>query len=211
MPPEGQKLLDICQRNSIMLLSLVSDLLDVAALRHKQLVLHPRVLPLSPVVQRTFAALAPMARANGVKLLNAVLPHVEVYADEQRLQQILLNLIGNAIKFSRKEDPHVLVNAVQEETQVVISVIDNGIGIPPEKIGRIFEPFVQGNESYTAPTRGAGLGLTICQALVERHGGSIWVESEVGKGSRFFFTLPHRAPQESSCSANHPHVSTPLP
>lgn len=211
LPPEGQKLLDICQRNSIMLLSLVSDLLDVAALRHKQLVLHPRVLPLSPVVQRTFAALAPMARANGVKLLNAVLPHVEVYADEQRLQQILLNLIGNAIKFSRKEDPHVLVNAVQEETQVVISVIDNGIGIPPEKIGRIFEPFVQGNESYTAPTRGAGLGLTICKALVERHGGSIWVESEVGKGSRFFFTLPHRAPQESSCPVNHPHVSTPLP
>ncbi|MCS6927598.1 MAG: HAMP domain-containing histidine kinase, partial [Candidatus Binatia bacterium] len=186
LPPEGQKLLEICQRNGIMLLSLVSDLLDVAALRHKQMVLHPRVIPLSPVVQRTFVALAPMARANGVKLLNAVLPHVEVYADEQRLQQIFLNLIGNAIKFSRKDDPQVLVSATQEDTQVVISVSDNGIGIPPEKIGRIFEPFVQGTESYTAPTTGAGLGLTICKALVERHGGSIWVESEVGKGSRFF-------------------------
>jgi signal transduction histidine kinase len=194
LPPEGQKLLEICQRNSTMLLSLVSDLLDVAALRHKQMVLHPRVLPLSSVVQQAFAALAPLARANGVKLLNAVLPHVEVYADEQRLQQILLNLIGNAIKFSRKDEPQVLVSAVQEETQTVISVLDNGIGIPPEEIGQIFEPFAQGNESSTAPTRGAGLGLTICKALVERHGGSIWVESEIGKGSRFFFSLPRQVP-----------------
>jgi signal transduction histidine kinase len=204
LPPEGHKLLDICQRNSIMLLSLVSDLLDVAALRHKHLILHPRVIPLSPVVQRTFAALEPMARANGVKLLNAVLPHVEVYADEQRLQQVLLNLVGNAIKFSRKEDPHIWVSAIQEDAQVVINVIDNGIGIAPEHLEHIFEPFVQGSGSSTAPTMGAGLGLTICKSLVERHGGSIWVESEQGKGSCFSFSLPRQTDQPSCSRARHP-------
>jgi signal transduction histidine kinase len=190
LPPEGQKLLEICQRNGTMLLSLVSDLLDVAALRHKRMILHRSLIVLSPVVEQTFAALAPLARANGVKLLNTVLPQVEVYADAQRLQQVLMNLVGNAIKFSKREEPYVRVSAVQKEEWAIVSVADNGVGIAPERIGRIFEPFVQGDDTYTAPTQGAGLGLTICKSLIERHGGSIWAESEPGKGSRFSFSLP---------------------
>lgn len=193
LSPEGQKLFDICQRNSTMLLSLVSDLLDVAALHHKQMILHQRCIVLSPLVSRTFAALAPLAWANRVKLLNMVLPHIEVYADEQRLQQVLLNLVGNAIKFSKKEEAHVQVGATQEEEHVTVCVVDNGVGIAPERIGRIFEPFVQGADSYTAPTTGTGLGLTICKALIERHGGSIWIESEPGRGSRVSFSLPRKA------------------
>ncbi|MBI3304016.1 MAG: GAF domain-containing sensor histidine kinase [Deltaproteobacteria bacterium] len=192
MPPEARRLLEICERNSTTLLSLVCDLLDVAALRDGRPVLHRRLIALSPLVQQTFDALAPLARANGVKLINAVLPQVEVYADPQRLQQVLLNLGGNAIKFSSKEDPYVRVSALYDEDQVVVSVADNGVGIAPEQIGRIFEPFVQGEDSYCSPTKGAGLGLSICKSLIEHHGGSIWVESELGKGSRFFFSLPRR-------------------
>lgn len=193
LPPEGQKLIEICQRNSTMLLSLVSDLLDSAALHHKQMILHRSVIPFSPLVEQTFAALAPLAWANGVKLLNMVLPQIEVYADAQRLQQVLLNLVGNAIKFSKKEEAYVQVEATQEEEHVTVCVVDNGVGIAPEKIGRIFEPFVQGADSYTAPTTGTGLGLTICKALIERHGGSIRIESEPGRGSRVSFSLPCKA------------------
>lgn len=193
LPPEGQKLIEICQRNSTMLLSLVSDLLDSAALHHKRMILHRSVIPFSPLVEQTFAALAPLAWANGVKLLNMVLPQIEVYADAQRLQQVLLNLVGNAIKFSKKEEAYVQVEATQEEEHVTVCVVDNGVGIAPEKIGRIFEPFVQGADSYTAPTTGTGLGLTICKALIERHGGSIWIESEPGRGSRVSFSLPCKA------------------
>lgn len=194
MPPEAQHLLEICERNGTTLLLLVSDLLDVAALRNRQPVLYRRQVLLSPLVQRTFEALAPLARANGVKLFNAVLAHFEVYADPQRLQQVLLNLIGNSIKFCRKEDPFVRVSALHENGQVIVTVADNGIGIAPEQLERIFEPFVQGDESYTSPTKGAGLGLSICKSLIEHHGGRIWVESEPGKGSRFFFSLPRQAP-----------------
>jgi signal transduction histidine kinase len=193
LPPEGQKLIEICQRNSTMLLSLVSDLLDSAALHHKRMILHRSVIPFSPLVEQTFAALAPLAWANGVKLLNMVLPQIEVYADAQRLQQVLLNLVGNAIKFSKKEEAYVQVEATQEEEHVTVCVVDNGVGIAPEKIGRIFEPFVQGADSYTAPTTGTGLGLTICKALIERHGGSIRIESEPGRGSRVSFSLPCKA------------------
>lgn len=193
LPPEGQKLIEICQRNSTMLLSLVSDLLDSAALHHKRMILHRSVIPFSPLVEQTFAALAPLAWANGVKLLNMVLPQIEVYADAQRLQQVLLNLVGNAIKFSKKEEAYVQVEATQAEEHVTVCVVDNGVGIAPEKIGRIFEPFVQGADSYTAPTTGTGLGLTICKALIERHGGSIRIESEPGRGSRVSFSLPCKA------------------
>jgi signal transduction histidine kinase len=193
LPPVAQRMLEICERNSTTLLSLVTDLLDAAALRSTKPVLHRRVIELSPLVQQTFDALAPLARANNVKLINAVLPHVEVYADPQRLQQVLLNLEGNAIKFSSKEDPYVRVSALYEESRVVITVADNGVGIAAEQLGRIFEPFVQGDDTYTSPTKGAGLGLSICKALIEHHGGSIWVESEVGKGSRFSFALPRPA------------------
>ena len=176
-----------------MLLSLVSDLLEVAALRKEPLILHRSLIALSPLVEQAFAALAPLAQASSVSLLNAVSPDVKVYADPQRLQQVLQNLVHNAIKFSQPEGPYVRVSAVEEAERVIVSVADNGRGIAPALIGRVFEPFVQGDDSYTPSTRGVGLGLTICKSLVERHGGTIWVESEPGKGSQFSFALPRTA------------------
>jgi len=193
LPPEGLQLLEICKRNSSMLLSLVSDLLEVAALRKERLILHRSLIALSPLVEQTFAALAPLAQASSVSLLNAVSPDVKVYADPQRLQQVLQNLLHDAIKFSQQEGSYVRVSGVEEAERVIVSVADNGRGIAPALIGRVFEPFVQGDDSYTPSTRGVGLGLTICKSLVERHGGTIWVESEPGKGSQFSFSLPRTA------------------
>jgi signal transduction histidine kinase len=195
LPLEAQRIIEICERNSSTLLSLISDLLEVASLRNSppQLIREP--VPLLPLVQETFGVITPLAHTHGVRLESAVPSTIEVYADPQRLQQVLLHLESNAIKFRGQANPYVLVSASVEEQRVVISVKDNGIGIPPEKLSHIFAPFVQGDDSYTSPTTGAGLGLSICKSLIEHHEGSLWVESEVGNGSRFLFSLP-RPPSE---------------
>lgn len=196
LPAEGQQLLEMCARNSSLLLSLISDLLDVSALQSGQVTLRCQTVALTPIVQKTFDSFAPMARAHDVKLLNTVSQDIEVYADPGRLQQILTNLVSNAIKFSKKVGAYVLVGAAREGDQVTVGVTDNGMGISRDQQERIFKPFVQGEGGATPTTKGAGLGLALCKALVERHGGRIWVESTPGKGSRFFFSLPagHKNP-----------------
>ena len=108
--------------------------------------------------------------------------------DENRLQQILYNLIGNAIKFTEKG--YIKLSAQEREDVVQASVEDTGIGIPANKQGAIFQEFEQGDGSISREFTGTGLGLSISKRLTELHGGKMWVESELGKGSTFFFTLP---------------------
>jgi signal transduction histidine kinase len=172
------------------LLALISDLLDVAALRSSPPVLLKQTIPLASLVRETFEIISPLASVNRVRLENAVPSEIHVYADPHRLRQILLHLESNAVKFCGQNDPYLRVRAVVEETRIVIEVSDNGIGIAPERLARIFEPFVQGEDSYTSPTKGAGLGLTICKSLIEHHNGSIWVKSKIGQGSCFSVSLP---------------------
>lgn len=113
-----------------------------------------------------------------------------MYADAQPLQQVLLNPVGNAIKFSKKESASVRISAEQEAQYVIVSVTDDGVGIPQDEVEHIFEPFVLIDNAPQGSTKGTGLGLAICQSMVEQHGRSIWVESEEGVGSRFSFSLP---------------------
>jgi light-regulated signal transduction histidine kinase (bacteriophytochrome) len=102
--------------------------------------------------------------------------------------QVFQNIIGNAIKFCAQEVPQIHVSAQQSEKEWLISVEDNGIGIAPQLHRRIFEIFqrLHGRAEYS----GTGLGLALCQRIIERHGGRIWVESDLGQGSTFYFTLP---------------------
>ena len=109
--------------------------------------------------------------------------------DERKIKQILLNLLSNAVKFT-PEGGRVGINAKQTDGAVEISVSDTGIGIAPEDQATIFEEFRQVGGDYAHKKEGTGLGLTLAKKFVEMHGGKIWVESEVGKGSRFIFTLP---------------------
>jgi signal transduction histidine kinase len=109
--------------------------------------------------------------------------------DERKIKQILLNLLSNAVKFT-PVGGRIGIDARQIDGAVEISVSDTGIGIAPEDQPRIFEEFRQVGSDYAHKTEGTGLGLTLAKKFVELHGGKIWVESEVGKGSTFTFTLP---------------------
>jgi signal transduction histidine kinase len=116
--------------------------------------------------------------------------------DERKIKQILLNLLSNAVKFT-PEGGRIGIHARQTNGSVEISVSDTGIGIAPEDQATIFEEFRQVGGDYAHKKEGTGLGLTLAKKFVELHGGRIWVESELGKGSTFTFTLPERSPPPS--------------
>jgi two-component system, chemotaxis family, sensor kinase Cph1 len=111
----------------------------------------------------------------------------KVMADHSQLLQVFQNLIGNALKYRSDRKPVIQVTAAEQGSDWLLSVADNGLGIPPEDCQRIFEMFRRLHGS-TIP--GTGIGLAICQRVVEHWAGRIWVESQVGQGSRFFFTIP---------------------
>jgi light-regulated signal transduction histidine kinase (bacteriophytochrome) len=126
-----------------------------------------------------------------VKEAGAVVAHDDlptVPADEQQLIRLFQNLLSNAIKFRGEEPPLIHVSAKQMDHEWVVAVRDNGIGIDPQYTDRIFVIFQRLHNRAEYP--GTGIGLAICKKIVERHGGRIWVESELGKGTTFFFTLP---------------------
>jgi signal transduction histidine kinase len=121
-------------------------------------------------------------------------PDVAVRVDNVRIHQVLSNLVGNALKFT-PPDGRVTIGCVLLEREARFSVVDTGPGISPEEIPHIFGRFWQANQN---DGRGVGLGLAIAKGLVEGHGGRIWVESTVGEGARFYFTIPMEAPVEAS-------------
>jgi signal transduction histidine kinase len=110
--------------------------------------------------------------------------------DRDRLIQVVINLISNAVKFTPRGS--VTCRAHRKHNDIIVSVIDSGIGIAPEDQPKVFEKFKQVGDTLTEKPQGTGLGLPICKEIVEHHGGRIWVESELGKGSVFLFSLPLR-------------------
>lgn len=189
LPEKTQTNLSLVIASGKRLASLVDDLLDFSRLKRQDLQLQRQPIDLRVLAEVVLKFSEPLLAGKALVLQNDIPPDLPpVEGDENRLQQILHNLIGNAIKFT--ESGSVRVSAEQQNGMIAVSIRDTGIGIPADKFESIFESFEQVDASIAREYGGTGLGLTITKQLVELHGGRIWVESEVGKGSTFTFTLP---------------------
>ena len=183
---------DIIAQNGQHLLALINDLLDISKLEAGKAQLHRGEVEVEPLISECVESVRSLAKTKRLDLTAAVSPEVgRVFADGPKLKQVLLNLLGNAIKFT--ETGSVRVTAERQGAELRVSVRDTGIGVPVEDAERIFESFTQGKSGMTGKYQGTGLGLAICHQLVEMHGGRIWVKSTPGQGSTFIFTIPQRA------------------
>ncbi|MEG3930120.1 MULTISPECIES: ATP-binding protein [unclassified Microcoleus] len=192
--------------------SLINDLLDFSQLKHKTIELQIKSVGIREIVSVILTLSQPLVGKKHLQLINSVAPELPpIAADENRLQQILYNLIGNAIKFTESGRVEISAELVTgnaqspSNSQLAISVSDTGIGIPEDKLERIFESFEQADGSTGREYGGTGLGLTVAKQLVELHGGKISVSSTVGVGSQFTFTLPVSESQPEF-SSTQPHL-----
>jgi signal transduction histidine kinase len=166
---------------------LIQDLLDVTRMEAGHLSLRPERLAVTEFITDLLDAQGALASSAALELQSALPPGLpDVWADRDRLNQVFENLVGNAIKFS-KSGGRITLGARAEENQIVFSVADTGAGIAEADFEHIFDRFWQ---LPKAKRRGAGLGLAIVKGLVQAHGGRVWVQSTVGKGSTFYFTIP---------------------
>ena len=187
------------RQSARVLLALIDDLLDLARLERGALTLDLKPVSLSEVIQRSVETVRLMAESRGVVLILAPLPEPmpPVRADPLRLQQILWNLLANAIHFTAQHG-RVVVRLEREPERYLVSVEDDGIGIPESELPHVFERFRQVDGSATRGHAGMGIGLALARSLVELHGGAIWASSVVGQGSRFTFALPIRPAERRS-------------
>jgi signal transduction histidine kinase len=188
-PEKMREALDRIERNGQHLLGLINDVLDLSKIEAGQLVLSLADYSLKEIVQAVHAAVSPLAAQKKLRFEVEVPPDLPTgRGDEQRLRQVLLNLAGNAIKFT--DSGEVLIRAAAADGSFTIAVHDTGPGISAADQGKLFQEFQQADNSITKSKGGTGLGLAISKRIIELHGGKIWVESVVGQGSKFVFTLP---------------------
>jgi signal transduction histidine kinase len=190
---EQRDYLGIVLRNAQQLRSMIDELLEVTRAATGKLTIQPQRVSIADLLSDTLSMLLPTAAVKNVTLSADASPNLpSVYADPQRFKQILINLVDNAIKFTPSNGTVSVHTGVfdQDPDFICFSVADTGCGISPEGTQRIFERLYQESNSIEKSRKGLGLGLHICKELVSQHGGRIWVESQLGKGSVFFFTLP---------------------
>ncbi|MFH1033005.1 MAG: PAS domain-containing protein [Pseudomonadota bacterium] len=190
---EQREYLDIVKSSSNLLLALINDILDISKIEAGKVELERTSFRLRPNLDEVFSTQAQHARDKGLALLCVVRPEVPdaLVGDIGRLRQVLLNLISNSIKFTEQGEINVqvgLATRTPEEVLLRVAVSDTGIGIAPDKMREIFEPFSQADASTTRRYGGTGLGLTISRQLVEMMGGEMELESEPGQGSTFVFS-----------------------
>jgi signal transduction histidine kinase len=211
-PTESQRdALETIRTSSDALLALLDDILDLSKIESGALELESVPTPAAAVAEDVRKLLAAKANARGIGLRCEVDPSTPAFVlgDPARLRQILLNLVGNAVKFTASGE--VVMHVAWSDNRLTVSVRDTGIGIPHEALARIFQPFVQADASTTRRFGGTGLGLTIVQRLVEAQGGTVTVESAPGQGSCFTVTIPaHRTAQLTGSVSGSSSSSVPI-
>lgn len=191
---KGSRMMEIAISNTDRLVRLINDILDIERMESGRIKMEREAVALGELVQQSAEVMQAMADKAGVTLQVSTVEE-QLWADPDRILQTLTNLLSNAIKFS-PEGGVVRITAERRDGEILIEVRDKGRGIPADKIEHIFERFQQVDASDSRDKGGTGLGLAICKSIVLQHGGRIWVESEYGRGSSFFFTLPVLPEQE---------------
>jgi signal transduction histidine kinase len=196
-PDKMREVLDRLQANGKHLLGLINDVLDLSKIEAGQLTLDLADYSIKDVVDTVVSAVGSLANGKKLALTAEVGPNLPIgHGDVRRLAQVLLNLVGNAIKFTDKGE--VSINAIAENGTFTVAVRDTGPGISPSDQGKIFEEFQQADNAATKRKGGTGLGLSIAKRIIAMHGGRIWVESDVGNGSTFAFTVPVKVERQVS-------------
>jgi len=187
LDPAQRELAAVALRNTVRLELLIADLLLLSRVEAGQLELRAERVELGPVIKTLAQDLDQLAKEGGVTLIVEVEPGLEWDVDRERLEQAIMNLISNGIKYSPEGGP-VLVRARQSGAELWIEVVDKGVGVPKEEVERLGERFFRASTAGKAS--GTGLGISITQELVDLHGGALDVESEVGSGSIFRIRIP---------------------
>ncbi|WP_341528392.1 response regulator [Nostoc sp. UHCC 0302] len=185
---QGKRLLQIATDSTERLVRLINDILDIERIESGKAKMQPEICNIADLIAQAVNVMQPLADKAGVTLSISTLS-MQLCVDPDRIVQTLTNLLSNAIKFSSAGST-VWLMAQQQADQVLFTVQDTGRGIPTDKLESIFERFQQVDSSDSRNHDGTGLGLAICKSIVQQHGGHIWVESLLGKGSNFYFTLP---------------------
>jgi len=171
------------------LTALINDVLDIAKMEAGKIEWKMEPVKVEEVIDRAIAATSALFQQTSVALVKELEPELpEVRGDEDRLIQVVINLISNAVKFT--SEGSVILKVSRTDEEIITSVIDTGIGIAPKDQPKVFDKFKQVGDTLTDKPKGTGLGLPICKQIIEHHGGQIGVASELGTGSTFFFTLP---------------------
>jgi len=188
-PEVATRFLQTIEKHADRLTFLIEDLLTISKLESGQVAMNLQKMDLREAVQRPLDDLQGKAAAKGVMLLNEVPAEFTVRADADRIQQVLTNLVDNAIKYGRR-DGHVTISAkAAPHERVEVCVRDDGPGIPADATERVFERFYRVDKARARDAGGTGLGLSIVKHIAQAHGGEVWVESALGKGAAFYFTL----------------------
>ena len=182
---------------------LINDVLDLAKIEAGKMEWNHESVSLFEVTERAIAATASLFDQKPIGLIKNIernLPPIE--GDRDKLIQVIINLISNAVKFT--DTGSVTCNLHKKGSEIVFSVTDTGIGIAPEDFGAVFEQFKQvGGDTLTDKPKGTGLGLPICKEIIDHHGGRIWLDSEIGKGSTFYFAIPFKKIKAASSKPMH--------
>lgn len=195
---QAVRFLQKIDKHSDRLLFLIEDLLVISQLESGHAALNPQSVDLHELAQRVLDDLSAPAALSKAVLKNDIPAPTMIWADAGRLQQVLYNLTENAIKYGRKGGMVKVGVSPGESEKTQVFVADDGPGIPPESLGRVFERFYRVDRARSRETGGTGLGLAIVKHIVQAHGGEAWVTSELQKGSTFFFTIPRHPPAKEN-------------
>lgn len=198
LDPEQKEYVDTIRLSSESLLTIINDILDFSKIESGKMDLEYQPFDLRSCIEETYDLISTHAKEKQLDLLYLLEPDVPAFivGDITRLRQVLVNLVNNAVKFTEAGEIYINVRKIgNEEDKMILefSVQDTGIGIPQDRLDRLFKAFSQVDSSTTRKYGGTGLGLAICKRITEMMGGDIWVESKLGKGSKFFFTIKVKA------------------